>query len=52
METIKKQVETIYNVDIKQLEDKLVKSGMPYTPGRGYDFKNQKQGISINYFNN
>ncbi len=40
IEAIKKQVETIYNTDIKQLEDKLVKSGMPYTPGRGYEFKN------------
>ena len=40
IDAIKKQVETIYNTDIKQLEDKLVKSGMPYTPGRGYEFKN------------
>lgn len=40
IDDIKKQVEAIYNTDIKQLEDKLVKSGMPYTPGRGYEFKN------------
>lgn len=33
---IKKRVETIYNVDIKQLEQKLINSGAPYTPGRGY----------------
>ena len=32
---IKQKVETIYNVDLKQLEEKLVNSGAPYTPGRG-----------------
>ena len=34
---VKKQVEDIYNIDVKQLEEKLIKSGAPYTPGRGYD---------------
>ena len=33
---IKQKVEAIFNIDIKQLEEKLVKSGAPYTPGRGY----------------
>ena len=33
---IKKKVEAIYNVDVKQLEQKLIASGAPYTPGRGY----------------
>jgi hypothetical protein len=33
---LKKRVETVFNVDIKQLEDKLIKSGAAYTPGRGY----------------
>lgn len=32
---IKKSVEAIYNIDIKQLEKRLVDSGAPYTPGRG-----------------
>ncbi|PIF01439.1 MAG: glycosyl hydrolase [Maribacter sp.] len=36
---IKKKVETIFNSDIKQLEDLLIKSGAPYTPGRGYEPK-------------
>ncbi|WP_273273584.1 VPS10 domain-containing protein [Maribacter polysiphoniae] len=36
---IKKKVETIFNNDIKQLEDRLIKSGAPYTPGRGYEPK-------------
>jgi photosystem II stability/assembly factor-like uncharacterized protein len=33
---IKKKVEAVYNVDIKQLEEKLIASGAGYTPGRGY----------------
>lgn len=33
---LKKRVETVFNVDIKQLEEKLIKSGAGYTPGRGY----------------
>ncbi len=32
---LKQKVETIFNIDVKQLEEKLVKSGAPYTPGRG-----------------
>ena len=36
---IKQKVEGIYNVDIKQLEEKLIKSGAPYTPGRGYEIE-------------
>ena len=39
IDVIKKKVETLFNVNIKELENKLVKSGAPYTPGRGYDFK-------------
>ncbi len=37
---LKQKVETIYNVDVKQLEEKLSKSGAPYTPGRGSENKN------------
>ena len=37
IDTIKNKVETIFNADIKQLEDRLIKSGAPYTPGRGYE---------------
>lgn len=37
IEVIKQQLETLYNVDVKNLEDKLVKAGAPYTPGRGMD---------------
>ena len=40
IDAIKKKVEVIFNVDIKQLEDQLIKSGAPYTPGRGYEYKN------------
>ena len=36
LDAIKMKVEKIYNSEIKQLEDKLLKSGVPYTPGRGY----------------
>ncbi|MBT8298983.1 MAG: glycosyl hydrolase, partial [Maribacter sp.] len=36
---IKKKVETIFNTDIKQLEEQLIKSGAAYTPGRGYNNK-------------
>ncbi len=39
IDSIKKEVETIFNVDVKQLEDRLIKSGAPYTPGRGYENK-------------
>jgi hypothetical protein len=34
---IKQQLETLYNVEVKKLEDQLVKAGAPYTPGRGMD---------------
>ncbi len=37
---LKQRVEAIYNVDVKQLEEKLVKSGAPYTPGRGSENDN------------
>lgn len=33
---IKKKVEAVFNTDLKQLEQKLIASGAPYTPGRGY----------------
>jgi len=35
IDVIKQQLETLYNVDVKQLEEQLVKAGAPYTPGRG-----------------
>jgi len=37
---LKKQVQTIYNVTLKQLEKDLVSAGAGYTPGRGYRPKN------------
>ena len=40
IEVIKQQLETLYNVNIKQLEEQLVKSGVPYTPGRGMEHGN------------
>ncbi|MGB5434538.1 MAG: glycosyl hydrolase [Maribacter sp.] len=39
IDVLKKKVETLFNSDIKQLEEQLIKSGAPYTPGRGYDNK-------------
>jgi len=32
---IKTKVEVIFNIDLKQLEEKLVKSGAPYKSGHG-----------------
>jgi len=37
IDTVKQQLETLYNVTVKQLEEKLIKLGVPYTPGRGYE---------------
>ncbi|MAD98630.1 MAG: glycosyl hydrolase [Flavobacteriaceae bacterium] len=37
---LKLKMEKIYNEDIKTLEQKLIKAGAPYTPGRGYQNKN------------
>ncbi|WP_298238235.1 glycosyl hydrolase [uncultured Algibacter sp.] len=37
IDAAKQKLETLYNVTLKSLEDRLVKSGMPYTPGRGYE---------------
>ena len=37
---VKQRVVAIYNIDVKQLEEKLVKSGAPYTPGRGSENDN------------
>lgn len=37
---LKGRMERVYNVDIKALEQKLIDSGAPYTPGRGYEPKN------------
>jgi photosystem II stability/assembly factor-like uncharacterized protein len=37
---IKQKVESIYNVDLNQLEEELVEAGAPYTPGRGQENKN------------
>ncbi|MBT8307977.1 MAG: hypothetical protein KJN85_13630, partial [Maribacter sp.] len=39
IDTIKNKVETIFNNDIKQLEERLIKSGVAYTPGRGHENK-------------
>ena len=39
IDMLKKKVETLFNSDIKQLEEQLIKSGAPYTPGRGYENK-------------
>ncbi|MEZ4855906.1 MAG: glycosyl hydrolase [Gelidibacter sp.] len=35
IDSIRKQVEKLYNTDVKQLETQLVAAGVPYTPGRG-----------------
>ena len=35
----KKALEELYNVEVKQLEEALLQAGVPYTPGRGSDFK-------------
>lgn len=40
IEVIKQQLETLYNVNMKELEEQLVKSGVPYTPGRGMEHGN------------
>ncbi len=37
---IKADMERIYNTDLKALEQQLIDTGAPYTPGRGYDNKN------------
>lgn len=37
---MKIKMETIYNQDMKKLEKKLINTGAPYTPGRGYEYKN------------
>jgi hypothetical protein len=37
---IKSKIERIFNQDIKNLEQKLIQAGAPYTPGRGYENKN------------
>ena len=34
---LKQKAEVIYNEDIVQLEEKLIKAGAAYTPGRGYE---------------
>ena len=38
--TIKSKMERIFNEDIKNLEQKLINAGAPYTPGRGYENDN------------
>lgn len=35
----KAELEELYNVEVKQLEEALVSAGVPYTPGRGSEFK-------------
>jgi len=37
IDAAKEKLEVVYNVTLKQLEDQLIKSGAPYTPGRGYE---------------
>lgn len=39
VKVIKAKMERIFNQDLKKLEQKLIDSGAPYTPGRGYDNK-------------
>ncbi|WP_411895133.1 glycosyl hydrolase [Winogradskyella sp. A2] len=38
--SVKSKMERIFNKDLKNLEQKLIDSGAPYTPGRGYENKN------------
>ena len=33
-------METLYNKTIKELEKELINTGVPYTPGRGYENRN------------
>ncbi len=40
IEVIKKNLEDVFNVSIKNLEKELIDAGAPYTPGRGYEPKN------------
>ena len=40
IKVIKTKMERIFNVDLKALEQLLIDSGAPYTPGRGYENKN------------
>ncbi|MBC2845098.1 glycosyl hydrolase [Winogradskyella flava] len=40
IKVIKANMERIFNEDLKNLERKLIESGAPYTPGRGYEHKN------------
>jgi photosystem II stability/assembly factor-like uncharacterized protein len=40
IDVIKKQVEALFNNDVKTLEKQLKSLGIPYTPGRGYENKN------------
>jgi photosystem II stability/assembly factor-like uncharacterized protein len=35
IQSIRQMIETLSKVDIKQLEEQLIKAGAPYTPGRG-----------------
>ena len=35
----KKELEELYNVKLKELEEALLSTGVPYTPGRGYENK-------------
>ncbi|MEN8790048.1 MAG: hypothetical protein ABF295_11070, partial [Flavobacteriaceae bacterium] len=35
----KAELEELYNIEVKQLEEALLEAGVPYTPGRGSDFK-------------
>ncbi len=37
IDTIKQNLETVYSIDVKQIEEQLVKAGAPYTPARGMD---------------
>ena len=37
---LKTRMQRVFNNEIKALEQKLIDSGAPYTPGRGYENKN------------
>jgi len=40
IDAIKKRVEALYNINMKDLEEKLYKAGAGYTPNRGFKNKN------------
>jgi hypothetical protein len=39
IDSAKDKLEELYNVKVKQLEEALLQAGVPYTPGRGAEFR-------------